>query len=173
MADEEFENPIETGDAGPVTADAAESAVVAALQKERDDFRDRLLRQVAEFDNYRKRIDRERRSQADQAVVNLLLELLSVVDDFDLALTVAPGESGDAYRKGVELIHGKLHELLRKQGVTPIAAVGQTFDPNVHQAVTHEHSPTHRDGEVIGEMRRGYTMGERLLRPSMVKVNQA
>ena len=173
MADEEFENPIDTGDAGPVTADAAETAVVAALQQERDDLRDRLLRQVAEFDNYRKRIDRERRSQADHTVVNLLLELLAVVDDFDLALTVSPGDSGGSYRKGIELIHGKLHELLRKQGVTPIAAVGQMFDPNLHQAVTQESSPSHRDGEVIAEMRRGYTMGDRLLRPSMVKVAQA
>ena len=86
-------------------------------QRERDDYYDRLLRKTAEFDNYRKRVERERREQADQAVVDLLLELLLVVDDFDRALTVDAGEGGGAYRKGVELIHAKLHDLLRKQGV--------------------------------------------------------
>ena len=87
------------------------------------------LRKTAEFDNYRKRIERERREQADQAVVDLLQELLLVVDDFDRALTVDAGEGGAAYRKGVELIHAKLHDLLRKQGVQPIDALGADFDP--------------------------------------------
>jgi molecular chaperone GrpE len=95
--------------------------------------------------------------------------LLLVVDDFDRALTVG-GESGEAYRKGVELIHAKLHDLLRKQGLRPIDSIGADFDPNVHQAVSHEESPEHREGEVIGEMRRGYMKGDRLLRPAMVKV---
>ncbi|HEX7137791.1 MAG TPA: nucleotide exchange factor GrpE, partial [Vicinamibacterales bacterium] len=91
-------------------------------------------------------------------------------DDFDLALTVDAGESAGAYRKGVELIHAKLHDLLRKKGVKPIDAVGADFDPNLHQAVIHEVSPDHREGEVIGELRKGYTIGDRLLRPAMVKV---
>ena len=100
-------------------------------------------------------------------------ELLLVVDDFDLALTVEAGEEAAAYRKGVELIHAKLHDLLRKQGVRPIEALGADFDPNVHQAVMHESSPEHREGEVIGELRRGYMLGDRLLRPAMVKVAKA
>jgi molecular chaperone GrpE len=136
---------------------------------ERNDYYDRLLRKTAEFDNYRKRVERERREQADQSVADLLLELLLVVDDFDRALTVG-GAAGDAYRKGVELIHAKLHDLLRKQGLRPIDALGTDFDPNVHQAVSHEESAEHREGEVIGEMRRGYMRGDRLLRPAMVKV---
>ena len=144
-----------------------------ALKAERDDLYDRLLRKTAEFDNYRKRIERERREQADQAVVNLLQELLQVVDDFDLALKVEAGEEAAAYRKGVELIHAKLHDVLRKQGVRPIEALGTDFDPNVHQAVVHESSSEHREGEVIGELRRGYMLGDRLLRPSMVKVAKA
>jgi molecular chaperone GrpE len=127
------------------------------------------LRKTAEFDNYRRRVERERREQADQSVADLLLELLLVVDDFDRAMTVG-GDVGDAYRKGVELIHTKLHDLLRKQGLRAIDALGADFDPNVHQAVSHEESPDHREGEVIGEMRRGYMLGDRLLRPAMVKV---
>jgi len=151
----------------------SESSELADLQRERDDYKDRWLRKGAEFDNYRKRVERERREQAEQSVVDLLEQLLLVVDDFDRALTVDSGEGGDAYRKGVELIHGKLHDLLRKQGLKPIDAVGADFDPNVHQAVVHEESPEHREGEVIGELRKGYMLNDRLLRPAMVKVAKA
>ena len=160
----------------PLT-DAADAPVstdhVADLQLERDDYYDRWLRKTAEFDNYRKRVERERREQADQAVVGLMLELLLVVDDFDRALEVEAGEGGAAYRKGVELMHAKLHDLLRKYDVRPLEALGADFNPNLHQAVVHEASPNHRDGEVIGELRRGYMMGDRLLRPAMVKVAKA
>jgi molecular chaperone GrpE len=142
------------------------------LQRERDDLYDRLLRTTAEFDNYRKRVERERREQADQAVVDLLQELLLVVDDFDRALTVG-GDEGGAYRKGVELIHGKLHDLLRKQGIKAMDVIGADFDPNVHMAVMHEESPEHREGEVTGELQKGYMLNDRLLRPAMVKVAKA
>ena len=158
------------------STEAAETVAVdptAELRRERDDFRDRWLRKSAEFDNYRKRIERERREQADHAVVGLLQELLAVVDDFDLALTVEAAPEAEGYRKGVELIHAKLHDFLKKRGVTPIDAIGADFDPNVHQAVMHEVSPDHREGEVIGELRKGYMLGDRLLRPAMVRVAKA
>jgi molecular chaperone GrpE len=167
MADE----PLNDGPDASVAA--PESSELADLQRERDDYKDRWLRKGAEFDNYRKRIERERREQADQAVVELLQELLPVVDDFDRALTVDAGEGGGAYRKGVELIHGKLHDLLRKQGVKAMDVVGTDFDPNVHMAVVHEESPDHREGEVIGELQKGYMLHDRLLRPAMVKVAKA
>jgi molecular chaperone GrpE len=159
--------------AGEDQTAAAESPETAAIKRERDDLYDRLLRKTAEFDNYRKRLERERREQADQAIVDLLQELLLVVDDFDLALRVAAGDGAQSYRKGVELIHAKLQDLLRKQGVRGFEALGADFDPNVHQAVAHEVSPEHREGEVIGELRRGYMLGDRLLRPAMVKVAKA
>jgi len=79
----------------------------------------------------------------------------------------------DVTRKGVEMIHAKLYDLLRKQGVKPIDALGADFDPHLHQAVVHEESPEHREGEVIGELRKGYTLNDRLLRPAMVKVAKA
>src|SRR5262245_16042993 len=142
----------------------------ADLQRERDDYYDRWVRKTAEFDNYRRRIERERREQSDQTVLDLLRELLLVVDDFDRALTVESDEGSASYRKGVELIHTKLHDLLGKHGVRPIEALGTDFDPNIHQAVLQEVSPEHREGEVIGELRRGYMIGDRLLRPAMVKV---
>jgi molecular chaperone GrpE len=76
----------------------------------------------------------------------------------------------NAYRRGVELIHKQLGEILRKRGVRPIEALGADFDPNIHQAVVHELSDQHREGEVMEELQRGYRLGERLLRPAMVKV---
>jgi molecular chaperone GrpE len=175
-----------TGAAEPSPASADQSDIstdesmistdpVADLQRERDEYHDRWLRKSAEFDNYRKRVERERRELADQSVVNLLQELLLVVDDFDRASTVDAGEAGEkaAYRKGVELIHAKLHDLLRKMGVHPIDALGADFDPNLHQAVMQESSPDHREGSVTGELRKGYMLHDRLLRPAMVKVAKA
>jgi molecular chaperone GrpE len=175
MADEHSKVPADPSPAGtdPGYDPDAPDSELAALKRDRDEVFDRLLRKTAEFDNYRKRIERERREQADQAVVDLLQELLLVVDDFDLALTVDAGDGAGAYRKGIELIHSKLYDVLRKHGVRPIESLGADFDPNQHQAVIHESSPAHREGEVIGELRRGYMMGERLLRPAMVKVAKA
>jgi molecular chaperone GrpE len=167
MSDE----PVIDGADGSVAA-APENVETEQLVRERDDYKDRWLRKSAEFDNYRKRIERERREQADQAVVDLLQELLLVVDDFDRALTVS-GDEGGAYRKGVELIHAKLHDMLRKQGVRAMDVIGADFDPNVHMAVMHEESPAHREGEVIGELQKGYFLHDRLLRPAMVKVAKA
>jgi molecular chaperone GrpE len=164
-------DPLDSAAAEPAAEAAADP--IAEMKRERDEFHDRWLRKTAEFDNYRKRIDRERREQADQAVIGLLEDLLAVVDDFDLALTVEAGPEAEGYRKGVELIHAKLHDFLKKRGVTPIEAVGADFDPNVHQAVMHEVSPEHREGEVIGELRKGYMLGDRLLRPAMVRVAKA
>jgi molecular chaperone GrpE len=85
---------------------------------------------------------------------------------------VAPegGAESDAFRKGIELIHKQMLDLLRKRGVTTIQSVGADFDPNFHQAVIHEDSADHREGEVMQELQRGYLIGERLLRPAMVKV---
>jgi molecular chaperone GrpE len=181
------DNVIDPAPDAPESSDAPQvGSELQALQQERDDLYDRLLRKTAEFDNYRKRVERDRRAQVDEALVGILLDLLLVVDDFDRAIAAggseAPGTSdaGDAgnagaasYRKGVELIHAKVEDVLRKRGVTPIVTLGQDFDPNLHQAVAHEASPGHRDGEVIEEMRRGYLLGDRLLRPAMVKVAKA
>jgi molecular chaperone GrpE len=173
MADKPLTEPVEGSPAESSSEPSLTADAVAELQRERDDFHDRWLRKSAEFDNYRKRVDRERREQADQASTELLEELLLVVDDFDRALTVDAGDAGRGYRKGVELIHAKLNDMLRKRGVRPIESLGADFDPNLHQAVIHESSPDHREGEVIGELRRGYVIGDKLLRPAMVKVAKA
>jgi len=138
------------------------------LRRERDALQDRLLRTAAEFDNYRKRMDRERRDLADHAAGEAIKDLLPIIDNLERALQASAPD--DPLRKGVELIHKQMLEMLRKRGVTPIEALGADFDPNVHEAVTHEESDQHREGEVMEQLQRGYKVGERLLRPAMVKV---
>lgn len=169
MDDEQIESPDRESEAPsdeqPQTVDAAQ------LKQERDDYYDRLLRKTAEFDNYRKRTDRERQQLAEAAAADLLEELLPLVDDMERALKADPGsEATNAIRKGVELIHKQLLETLRKRGVKPIEALGADFDPHFHMAVAHDPAEGRREGEVIEEFRRGYLLGDRLLRPAMVKV---
>lgn len=173
MPDEHLNEPGGDAQAAAHTTPDVPHADVGMLVRERDDFYDRLLRKTAEFDNYKRRIERERREQSDETVVSLLLEFLSIVDDFERALAVEASESAASYKKGIELIHQKLRAMLKKQGVRPIQALGAAFDPNIHQAVMHEASSEHREGTVIGELQRGYMMGDRLLRPAMVKVAKA
>ena len=150
-------------------ADTQNNDPLEELRREKDSLQDRLLRTAAEFDNYRKRVERERRDLADFMKADILAEILPIVDNFERALQ-APSSDIDSLRKGVELIHKQMHDFLRKRGVTPIEALGADFDPNFHQAVIHETSPSHREGEVIEELQRGYMLGDKLLRPAMVKV---
>ena len=156
----------EPGDTGRVAA--AESP--EELQRQRDEYYDLLLRKTAEFDNFRKRIDRERQAVSEAAAADLIAELLPLVDDMERALKADGGKDVEAYRRGVELIHKRLLETLKKRGVRPIDALGADFDPHQHQAVSYEPAEGRREGEVIEEFGRGYMLGDRLLRPSMVKV---
>src|SRR5262245_50033561 len=144
-----------------------------AMRGERDSMHDRLLRTAAEFDNYRKRIERERRAQADAAEFDLLLDLLPIIDDLERALGAPYADETDPFRTGVELIHRQMMDFLRRRGVKPIESVGADFDPRIHQAVSQESSEEHREGEVMEEFRRGYMLGDRLLRAAMVKVATA
>ena len=138
------------------------------VRRERDALQDRLLRTAAEFDNYRKRMDKERRDLAEYTAGEAIKDLLPIIDNLERALQASALD--DPLRKGVELIHKQMLEILRRRGVTPIEALGADFDPNVHEAVTQEESAQHREGEVMEELQRGYKVGDRLLRPAMVKV---
>ena len=145
---------------------------IVELRKDRDGLHDRLLRQAAEFDNYRKRVERERRDSAQFAAVDFVQDLLPIIDDFERALRMeAPG--AESYRQGLEIIHRALMDMLRKRGVTPIEAIGTPFDPQVHQAVAYEDAPDRPDGEVMEQFTRGYRLGDKLIRPAMVKVAKA
>jgi molecular chaperone GrpE len=157
-------------DAAAPSSDATETP---ALQRERDELLDRLLRKTAEFDNFRKRVEKERREQAEWAAADVLTDVLTVLDDFDLALGVEAPPEAQSYRAGFELIHRQLSDVLRKRGVTPLETLGTEFDPHLHQAVVYEEAPGAREGEITGELRKGYRLGERLLRPALVRVAKA
>jgi len=164
------EHTVNDQDAPETGASAAEVDPADELRRERDALQDRLLRTAAEFDNYRKRVDRDRRDVSDLAVADALKDLLPIVDNLERALQAPASAVADPFRKGVELIYRQMLELLKKRGVIAIDVTGVDFDPNVHQAVVHEPSDAHREGEVMEELQRGYKLGERLLRPAMVKV---
>jgi molecular chaperone GrpE len=177
--DQDSVNAMNAGDETAADQAEASSTTTAAqdadaplreLQREKEALQDRLLRTAAEFDNYRKRVERERRELSEYATSDVLLELLPIVDNFERALQAPAAGEAEAFRKGVELIHRQMLDLLRKRNVTPIESLGADFDPRLHQAVVHEPSDEHREGEVMQELQRGYMLGERLLRPAMVKV---
>ena len=181
MTDPNTIDPEEVGTAGDQSPDVRDAETgpdksadeLAKLQRERDELHDRLLRKSAEFDNYRKRVEKERREQSEWAAADVLSDVLAVLDDFDRALAVEAPPEARGYRTGLELIHRQLGELLRKRGVTALDTLGTEFDPHLHQAVAYEETPGAREGEVVGEMRRGYRLGERLLRPALVRVAKA
>jgi molecular chaperone GrpE len=141
---------------------------VARLRQEIADLRDRSMRTLADFDNFRKRSERERQELKRYALLEPMRELLAVADNLDLALS-AQG-SADDLKRGVEMIQSQMRELLRRFGVTEVPAVSQAFDPAVHEAVAREESPDVKTPTVVAELRRGYRMHDRLLRPAMVKV---
>jgi molecular chaperone GrpE len=125
----------------------------------------------AEFANYKKRQEAEREELRRTSTQALLLKLLPVVDDFERALQTVPKESaGEGWLDGTKMILRKLQALLESEDVTPIEAAGQPFDPLWHEAILQEETDEHPDGYVIEEMQRGYRLGNRVLRPSMVKV---
>jgi molecular chaperone GrpE len=181
QTDEETSRPQPEADAGPAQTDekaAAGSAPLAGLTPdpaaERDEYRDLLLRKQAEFDNFKKRIERDRAKANRQAERTLIVALLPLLDGFERALGAPIEASGaDAYRSGIELIHRQLLDILRKRGVTPIDTAAARFDPNLHEAVAYQASEGHEDGDVIDELRRGYLFHEELLRAAMVRVAKA
>jgi len=145
---------------------------IDALTQERTSLYDQLLRRQAEFENYRKRIERERVETYQRARAEVLIEFLPVVDNLERALSSLEKSQGDAeaLRHGVELIHRQFRDAMSKFGLEPVESVGKTFDPNVHEAVTTETSDEHEENTIIEEFQRGYKMGDKLLRPAKVKV---
>jgi molecular chaperone GrpE len=145
---------------------------IDALTQERSTLLDQLLRRQAEFENYRRRVDRERAETYARSRAEVVLELLPVIDNFERALASLEHSSNDAdsLRQGIELIHRQLNDALAKFGLEPVPTVGETFDPHVHEAVSAEPSSEHEENTVIAEFQRGYRLGEKLLRPAKVKV---
>ena len=127
-------------------------------------------RSAADFANYKRRTDDERSTMGQFSNALLIGKLLTVLDDFDRALEHVPAEAHDAWIEGVQLTERKLRSVLESEGVSAIEAVGQPFDPNLHEAVAHEETADHPDNSVIGEVQRGYRLHDRVIRPSLVRV---
>ena len=164
--------PSESGEEQPsAKVDPAPSERVSEVEKlraERDVLVDRLARMQAEFDNARKRAQREQQDYRDYALTDTIKTLIPVMDSFDRALQSSPEKS--EFHLGVELIHKQLQDALAKIGVQPIVAKGQPFDPRFHEAIEMVDTDAARDNEVIDELQRGYKLKDRLLRPAMVRV---
>ena len=167
----------ESGLGGPELAELiASRAELKRLQVALAEAQEALARRQADFDNYRKRIERERGEAHNRIVADVARKLLPVVDNLARALdterSVEAGESEEFrhFLHGVELISKQLNDVLESFGVQPIASVGEPFDPHVHEAVVTEASDEYEPDTVIEELARGYRIGDRLLRPAMVKV---
>jgi molecular chaperone GrpE len=149
-------------------AKEASSSQDAALGDENRELKDRYLRSLADFENYRKRADRDKTEYYKYALAELLKELLPVLDNFDRALDHA--EQGDDFHKGVLLIYKQLYSALQKHGLRPIDQAGVPFDPKIHEAVVREENPSVPSHTVLAILQKGYFLHDRLLRPAMVKV---
>ena len=154
--------------AGPPEEQAVSRAEYEQLKAERDHLIDRVARLQAEFENARKRAEREKADFRDYATGNVVEQFLPVLDNFELALK-AKG-SADQLRSGVELIVKQMEEILRQMQVTPVPTVGEEFDPRYHEALGSVERDDMPDHFVAEEIRRGYKLRDRLLRPSMVRV---
>jgi molecular chaperone GrpE len=147
----------------PATREDLES-----LRRECDELKEQLLRRRAEFENFRKRVERERQQAGEDAVAKVLKALIPVLDNLDRALQV--GGSAESLREGVELTRRELLAILEAQGVKVEEPLGQPFDPERHQALAHEPAPGFAEGTVVEVYGKGYSYRDRLLRPALVKV---
>lgn len=150
---------------GPPTAEEFE-----ALKAERNRLYEAWLRTSADFDNYRKRTERERDEFRQYAMEALLFQMLPVLDNFERALSSLPPDLPRGFAEGVALIYKQLQDVLAKQGLTPLGTANAQFDPHLHEAVETEARPDLAHHQIIGEVQKGYKLGKRVLRPALVKV---
>ncbi|OMD73516.1 nucleotide exchange factor GrpE [Paenibacillus odorifer] len=147
-------------------------AEVKRLQDLADEFQGRALRAQADFDNFRRRTQKEKEELAQYATSKLLTELLSVLDNFERALVTTPANpESEAFAKGVNMIFRQLDGVLKAEGLTAMETVGQPFNPEYHQAIMQVESEEYEEGIVTEEVQKGYLLKDRVLRPAMVKVS--
>ena len=147
-----------------------EAAETAKLVSELDDLRQAMLRRQADFENYRKRIEKERTEDSKRSTARVIEGLIPIIDGFEHALAVPAQKEFENYRKGFELIYKQLLENVAKLGVERIDPVGKQFDPHQHQAMDRLETNDHEDGTVVHTFQPGYVFHGRVLRPAMVRV---
>jgi molecular chaperone GrpE len=167
--DEEIKSLGPEGAAAP-GASSAQAEELAKLQAEKAELADTLVRRQADFENYRKRIERERKDESRRAQSRLIEDLLPVLDGFERALSAHDDPAYEEYRKGLELIYKGLWDTLARHGLERIEAAGKPFDPHVHQAIDRVETREHPDGTIVEVLQEGYKIHDRVLRPSAVRV---
>ncbi len=167
--------PSESGDAQPVVEGPSVEKIVSddleKLAAEKADLKNTLIRLQADFDNYRKRTERERQSERHRGAELLAESLLPVLDGFDRAISAHRDAAHDEFRKGFELIRRQLLDVLSKQGLKKIETEGKTFDPNFHHAIERVETSKQPDDTVLEELQAGYVFHGKVLRPAMVRVS--
>jgi molecular chaperone GrpE len=162
------EDPAQGGSApGEEPALAAD---LAKLRAEKEDLLQTLVRRQADFENYRKRIERDRHDEARRGVERLIADLIPVLDGFDRALQAHDDPAYEEYRKGMMLIRKQLWDALARHGVERIDVAGKIFDPHVHQAIERAESKDHPDGFILHVFQDGYMFHGRVVRPAIVRV---
>ena len=151
------------------TATGAESPAIEQLKEQLRQEHEMYLRALADFANYRKRVESERTSAAQRGKREILLSLIELADSFELALQHL-GEAPSSLAEGLKAIYRRLQNLFEREGVTPVQSLGQKFDPRIHEAIDSVRSDKYEAGTVVEEAQRGYRWGEELLRPSRVRV---
>jgi len=150
---------------------AALRSELDAARAQADEYLDQWRRTAAQFSNYKKRVEKEQAEFTKMANAALITRLLPIVDDFERAFqTLPPGLTNMTWIEGIALIQRKLQMLLEQEGVEVIETKGKTFDPLLHEAVTYEEAEGFEEGQIIAEVQKGYKMGDRVLRPSLVRV---
>lgn len=174
MSNETQQETPETADATTAAAGAEnlENQLEQQLQVDVDRFRDLALRTQADFDNYRKRAAREKEDAMKFANMKLLENLIPVLDNFELGLQAARAEGSKGVVIGFEMVSKQLQDFLTNAGVEPVEAEGKPFDPNLHEALSHEESDTVPEGQVLRQLRKGYKLKDRLIRPANVVVSK-
>jgi molecular chaperone GrpE len=145
-------------------------AKIEQLEADAKEASNRYLRLAADFDNYKKRSRQEHSETVQLANADLIGKLLPVVDNFHRVIESAPAEVDEAWLQGIRLTLQQLDELLTSQGVSPIESVGTPFDPSLHEAIGHEESDEHPEDTVVSEIRKGYRLHDRVVRPALVRV---
>ncbi len=155
----------------PLKEYAAQLEELDDLKRKTDEFSDGWQRERAEFANYRKRIERDREAERQNSKIDIIKKYLAVHDDFERAMKNLPSESVQAaWMEGLKLIDQKLKNLLEGEGITPIPVENVAFDPVLHEAISHEENPDFESGQIIEVVQKGYTIGERVIRPALVRV---
>ncbi|MEO8216146.1 MAG: nucleotide exchange factor GrpE [Acidobacteriota bacterium] len=166
---EDFESRVTAGEDQGQSNSPGQTVDLANLRAENEKLRDQYVRKLADFDNFRKRTDREKQDFYRYALTDILREVLPVLDNFERALA-AGADGGEEFRRGVDLIYRQLADVLRKNGLTVIDESAVTFDPQIHEAVIREENDAVPNHTVTEVLQKGYYLNDRLLRPAMVKV---